>query len=167
MEAWLARCPLPIYSVRGNHDIADPWNFFSRTKEITGHLVRLTAGLWLAGMGWNGKEFYDLPKNDDLVSVCDHLKIQLRRYYRSDDRLVILSHYPANTELCEGYACIDELIAEFKPDVLFQGHMHEAFGKQTTLNWAEGLQTLVVNPGATGGILSLSTTEREVAFSPA
>lgn len=167
MERWLLRCPLPIFTVRGNHDVTDPWGFFARTHVIDGQIQELLPNLSLAGIGWSGAQFYHLPNNQELAVVCDHLRGHLLEQCQSGHRLLILSHYPANTELCEGYDCIDRLLAEFRPLVLIQGHIHEAFGQQIHIPWPDGSSTLVINPGAQGGVLSLQPDSLAATFLPA
>lgn len=167
MEQWLARTRVPVYAVRGNHDVRDPWGFFEACQDISGRVEQVTAGLTLAGIGWYGEQFYHLPEEAELTPVCHAVAAQLREQWDPADSLIILSHYPAVTELCPGYDCVNALLAEFKPLVLIQGHIHEAFGKQTLVTWEGGTQTLVVNPGAWGGVLTIQPEAGTAVFEAA
>ena len=164
MEAWLTRTRVPVYAVRGNHDVRDPWGFFKACHDISGSVAQLTGSLYVAGIGWYADQFFQLPSEGDLDAVCEVLAEQLRGRRDAVHSLIVLSHYPAQTDLCPGYACINALLAEFKPLVLIQGHIHEAFGQQSLLAWADGTQTLVVNPGPRGGVLTVQPEAGTAVF---
>ncbi len=155
MEQWLDRTSVPVYAVRGNHDVMDPWGFFQACNDISGQITALADGLVLAGIGWRGEKFHHLPEEAELTALCEDLERQLQNRRHAASSLIVLSHYPALTELCPGFACINAFLAKFKPLVFMQGHIHEAFEKQTILSWEDGTQTLVINPGPWGGILTI------------
>jgi Icc-related predicted phosphoesterase len=161
MANWLARCPLPVYAVGGNHDVDDPWGFFADGRDVTGRVVEVAPHLFLAGIGWHGMTASDLPGEGELQRVCKGVWRQAYRMLRKADRLLILTHYqirapelPCFPGSAYGFDCIRELVDEFHPLAVVQGHVHEAFGCQDRLAW-EGGETLVVNPGPRGGILSV------------
>lgn len=160
-EQWLQGIPVPAYAVRGNHDIDDPLGFFGTWQDVSGRLVKLSPGLFLAGVGWHGESGSDLPGEAELGPICKGLLRQIWRNVRASDRLIVLSHYfPAVPEApsvglrVSGLNCLTELIVEVHPTAFVYGHLHEDFGSQWLFRY-EGGETLIVNPGPTGGILTV------------
>jgi Icc-related predicted phosphoesterase len=165
-DRWHAQRDIPLYAVRGNHDVTDPWDFFKRFRDLSGRIEAIAPQLWVAGLGWSGERFYQLPQEKDLESICEQLTEQLAKGLPQDSCLVILSHYPAVTDLCSGFACINRLMARWRPVVFIQGHIHETFKQQTVLSWDDGSQTLVFNPGPGGGVLTLQPEAGTARFAP-
>src|SRR5206468_9536026 len=66
---WLASAKAPVYAVNGNHDVADPLGVFERARDITGSVVEIAPNVLLAGIGWSGEYFFDLPRESDLDAV--------------------------------------------------------------------------------------------------
>jgi len=164
LDRWCTQRDIPLYAVRGNHDVTDPWGFFQRFHDISGQIKEITTQLWVAGLGWSGERFYQLPQEADVKTICEHLTEQLSDRLPSASRLIVLSHYPADTELCPGFVCINHFLARWKPIVFIQGHIHEAFKQQTFLSWEDGTQTLVFNPGPDGGILTIQPEAGTASF---
>jgi Icc-related predicted phosphoesterase len=159
VQNWIERCAVPVYAVRGNHDAGDLWGFFERCHDITGRLEEVAPGLFVAGIGWHGRTCSDLPGEGELQPVCDGLRRQILRRLGTQDRLIILSHYPqAAMGIREqgagtyGYKCIRDLVAESLPVAFVWGHIHAAFGEQQVLTWEKG-QTKTLNPGRKGCLL--------------
>src|SRR5688500_11342559 len=69
----------PVHVVRGNHDLADPHRFFARSCEVTGRVERLNAGIVLAGLGWHGERYYELPREAEMSVPVAGVRHQLRR----------------------------------------------------------------------------------------
>lgn len=164
MEQWRAACDIPVYTVRGNHDVTDPWGFFAGTVDLAGRLEEIAPNLFLGGIGWHGESFFDLPDDGQLDPICAPLERQIEARIGPDDCLIILSHYPAVTELCPGFDRLQRFMETCRPRVFLQGHIHEAFEQSCTLPWEDGRQTLVLNPGPWGGVLSIGPNANEVCF---
>jgi Icc-related predicted phosphoesterase len=97
---------------------------------------------------------------------------QVYRVVGKADRLILLTHYQIRApELqsfpgsANGFACIRELVDTFHPLAVIQGHSHEAFGCQGRLV-GEGGETLVVNPGPGGGVMSIDVEGAATSFAP-
>lgn len=99
IRQWLDACRTPIYAVRGNHDCEDAWGFFAAIHDITAHVVPLTPGLFVAGIGWCGQRYYDMPLERDLEPACRAVWRQAMRVVGRDDRLILLTHYPARVPI--------------------------------------------------------------------
>lgn len=167
LKQWLKQSGLPVYAVRGNHDVDDPWHFFAQERDISGRLQPITEDVFIAGIGWCGREYHDLPTPETLASLCQDLDRDIQNRMPPDAALIVLSHYPAQTSLCSGFACLNEFLAQWQPVVLIQGHIHEAFGQQTVLAWPDRTQTLVINPGPEGGILTILPEAGTATFTSA
>ena len=156
---------VPLFAVRGNHDHADPGGFFRSAKDLSpGRLYRLSPKLWVGGIGFAPRRYYDLPGESDLEPSCVELARQARHLLAGDDEVILLTHYPPKLpEMPCGdvpatwtYGCIASLVEELRPAAVIQGHVHEWFGKQ----WRSG-PTLVVSPGPVGCVLALAPAAEE------
>lgn len=167
---WVKAQGIPIYAVRGNHDVADPWEFFANCQDVTGRLVQIAPKLFLAGIGWAGEYYYDLPREADLAAVCRQIIRQANRLLFSGDRLILLTHYPAAVPEAIPYQygseCLCDLIKELAPVAVVQGHIHELAGKQGRFHTERG-DVLIVNPGPQGGILMVDTEDGRASFQAA
>lgn len=163
---WVRIASIPIYTVRGNHDGHDAWGFYQRANNITGKVVQIAPDLLVAGIGWHGRHYYDLPTEEDLTEVCQKIRQAYAKVgvgsEHSPRSVILLTHYPAFTpnpsdkqESLRTYTCLRELAAILKPDAIIQGHVHEWAGRVSTVS-INGHNTLVVNPGPSGGILTVS-----------
>jgi Icc-related predicted phosphoesterase len=161
---WLKSRRLPVYAVRGNHDVADPWGFFEQSRDITGRVVEPALGLFLAGIGWHGLTAADLPGEGELEPVCQDVRRQLLRQIHGEDVLVVVTHYPPSLPHgANGFDCIAELLAEFSPAAVVYGHLHEEEGTEHKCRWGDR-PTLLINPGAAGAKLVVSSRGAYVDF---
>ena len=77
---WAESLGVPVLAVRGNHDKKDPKHFFRMADDITGRLRKLLPGLWIAGIGFAPKLYFDLPGETDLEPVSyTHLDVYKRQ----------------------------------------------------------------------------------------
>lgn len=163
---WLGHWHTPICAVRGNHDTDDPWGFFHACQDVTGRVVRIAEGLFVAGIGWHGQAASDLPGESELPQICQTLRRQVLRILRLTDRLIVLSHYPpAVAEIADrlkcgpGSACVREFIAETAASACIFGHIHESAGLSGELV-VEERRILLACPEADGSILSIPQNGR-------
>jgi Icc-related predicted phosphoesterase len=168
VRAWIERAG-PVYVVRGNHDLADPHRFFARSQDVTSRVVRLADKLLLAGIGWHGERYYELPGESEMERVCTGVLRQMRRVATSSDRIV-LSHYPPRGEDVFAVAvpasgwwhgCTRALVVEIKPIAVVQGHIHELAGRT-----AKASGVTFVHPGKQGVILSVNIVDGTVDVVP-
>lgn len=160
LRLWSQSIGAPVLAVRGNHDHHDPSGFFRTARDLSGSIHQLAPGLWVAGIGWAAPLYFDLPGEHEIALQCGGLMRQIRREVGLHDRLLLLTHYPPRLpelpiesvphEWC--YDCVANLVEEVRPIAVVQGHIHEWFGRQ----WRRDDGTLLVSPGPTGGILSVS-----------
>jgi len=155
---WLEQAKLPIYAVKGNHDVADPLGVFSRAQDITGRVVELAPNLLLAGIGWSRQYFFDLPRESDLDAVCEKVRRDLARRASSDAALILLTHYPGSfPELFSNrgvqptwwYQTIRKFVYERNPMLVVQGHLHEHFDTSAIIDTGDR-SCPIVNPGPRG-----------------
>jgi Icc-related predicted phosphoesterase len=157
VRTWREKYPQPIYSVRGNHDLHDRARFFQSSIELTEGVVRsLGDGLFIAGMGWTGKQFFDLPLESHLLERCQRIEDEWARLGKPA-RLIFLTHYAPNDRAMIPYRgekdgfffdCIRDLIYELKPLAVVVGHSHAHFGLITRL-----ANSTIVFPGNSGQLL--------------
>ena len=164
LQEWAAACPVPVLRVKGNHDCA-PWGQLLEGcgHDISGQVVRIAPGLHVAGIGWAGEQYFDLPTEEDLKAVCDKALASARSTMKPGDRCVLLTHYPANlSEVFPSdgsdktgvfWHCLRELIHALRPLAVIQGHVHGLFLSQGQYTFNGGC-TLVAYPGPEGGILA-------------
>jgi Icc-related predicted phosphoesterase len=156
---WIASRRKPVFAVRGNHDYKDAAGFFKRASEVTwGQVLPARTGLVVAGIGWHGDRFYDLPLEEHLSKYCARVEDECARL-PAGTRVILLSHYPARLRgfLPDQYQgagmafdCVRALIEVTRPIAVVQGHVHESFGR--TWNHAG---CLVACPGPKGGVLAV------------
>lgn len=61
----------PMFAVRGNHDGADPFSFFSESRDVTGRAVLAMPGLIVVGVGLAHREYLRLPTEAEMEAVCE------------------------------------------------------------------------------------------------
>jgi Icc-related predicted phosphoesterase len=175
MTLWLAKCPAPVFLVRGNHDYWDHHEVFERYNDVTGHIREIAPRLFVAGVGFCRRRYYDLPGETDLQPVCRDVLRSARRLIGTSDRIVLLTHYPAKFPAIypaeEGplgwaFECVRELIEELRPIAVVQGHVHEWFGQTHTVE-VSGRQVLLLHPGPLGGILRIDTDSSTASYAAA
>jgi Icc-related predicted phosphoesterase len=167
VERWIETAG-PVCVVRGNHDLADPHEFFRRSDDVTGRVIRVGDGLLIAGLGWHGERYYELPGESEMSAVCESVRRQLRRLCSSRDSVVLVTHYPPKLpeifphrvpETGWWHACTRALVDEITPALVVQGHIHELAGEIAEVQTPAGA-TLVVSPGKRGMVLTIDPAER-------
>jgi Icc-related predicted phosphoesterase len=83
---------LPVFGVRGNHDVADPLGIFSRVSDLSGRVLEIAPRLFVVGIGWHGEHFFDLPWEVDIKQLCNTVWRTLLRNTTAADRLILLTH---------------------------------------------------------------------------
>ncbi len=172
--AWSKKRTIPVYLVRGNHDYGDAAASLIAQcgHDISGCIVEVAPHLFVVGVGYSGRSYGDTPKECDLAKVCDTIVQKARSTLSSDDACIVLSHYPAKIGdfLADSspannaaYDCVRTTIEELSPIVVIQGHVHHLFGVKSKHEYS-GRQSLILNPGPTGGILTINMTDRSAAF---
>ena len=174
---WFIDRPIPLWVVKGNHDGIDDLNAFAASRDLTGRVVRVAPRLLVAGIGWHGERYFELPFEADLAKACESVARQARRLVMPDDRLILLTHYPARypeVREVEGdrdgagvwYNCVRDVIEEFRPLVVVQGHVHRWAGTAFTAA-VRDRQVLALFPGPTGAVVTVDpeagTAEHEWA----
>ncbi len=165
---WFKTCSLPIYTIRGNHDGHDAWGFFRTAHDISGGAVHIAPQLLLAGVGWHGRNYNDLPSESNFYHPCSMVAKAVRQQRKNGDLLVLISHYPAyappaHSDSPGPFARLRALVEEIQPSVIVQGHVHEWAGTYYEAPLGER-RLLVVNPGPIGGILTVDPTTLSTVF---
>ena len=70
---WFADRTTPVHVVAGNHDTADEFGAFRTATDLTGRVLPVAERLFLAGVGWHGERYFELPLESDLRAVCDRV----------------------------------------------------------------------------------------------
>ena len=155
-----------VLAVRGNHDCV-PHCLFG-TEDVSGRCVKIVPGISAVGIGWAGRDFFDLPAEDDMEAACSAVLGSMgRRSFASTkkpDKLILLTHYPPLLDSVlkfngnpAGWAfkCVASLVDQIRPIAVVTGHVHELAGKVAEYE-GPGFKSLVVFPGPQGGILSVN-----------
>lgn len=162
MQIWARSRSVPLYAVRGNHDVSPASRWFTHCNDITGQMVPLADSLWLAGIGWTGDRYYDLPAEADLEVECNRIRRAVH-LLPAGHHFILLTHYPPHLpELAQRHStpagwmfrCIRALIDQLHPIAVVQGHLHEWAGESHTLAW-QHCRCLIVNPGRQGATLAI------------
>ena len=182
---WIKGKKVPVFSVAGNHDCNENASIFAVSHNATGDCLRVPdSRIWVAGIGWSGERFYDLPRERDVAEVCVKTMNEIVRRSQAGDKFIVLTHYmpwfPRAFSFSgnrEGWAfdCIAELVREVKPLAVVFGHIHELFGRQvpyaehalTDKGDLNTLKTLLVCPGPKGGHLHIDIDAGQAFFDPA
>jgi Icc-related predicted phosphoesterase len=162
---WFTTRHVPLYIVRGNHDGVDDYKSFTPATDLTGRVVPIAPRLWLAGIGWHGERYFELPFEADLRKVCDAVLHQARRLVMPSDHVVLLTHYPARypkVREVEGdrdgagvwYDCVRDVVDALRPLVILQGHVHRWARTAFTVP-AGDRQLLALFPGPTGAVVTV------------
>lgn len=169
---WFSTRPVPVFLVRGNHDVEDLSGAFRRAQDATGLVLPIAPGLYVAGLGWSGERHFDLPDEPDLEKVCDGLRRQILRKVGLRDRLILLTHYPPKLSTMfpfEGsgfgfwFDCVRQLIEDLKLLTVVAGHTPRDAGKAAMYRYAGG-QSLIIIPGTIGARLTIDTEQGTVAY---
>ena len=164
-----------LWIVPGNHDVADVYHAFQGDAPISGRIIRLAENLCVAGIGWHGEKYYDLPLERDLTPACESVLRQARRLLSRRDHLILLTHYPPrfpgtrdvpnDRDGCGvWYDCVRHLVEELKPVAIVQGHNHRWFGTSHRVALSNR-EILILNPGPTGCILEIDSASGEARAS--
>ncbi len=168
-RVWAAALGVPVLAVRGNHAFRDRAGFFMAAEDVSGRLVRIAEGLWVAGIGFAREWYCDTPGESDLEPQCHGLLRIAQRQVMPQDHMILLTHYPPKLpelpcdEASAGcvYGCVADLIGALRPGAVVFGHNHDWFGRQ----WRRSDGTLMVSPGPRGGVLTISANG-ETTFTP-
>jgi hypothetical protein len=137
---------------------------FAATNEIDGRCVEAFPGVLLAGVGWHGEKYYELPTEREIGRVCDAAYRDYLRISKAGDQVVILTHYPCWLRSLYQYGknpegwmfeTITDLARKTKAVAVVQGHVHELLG-QSVRYADDSLDVLLAFPGPQGGILTLA-----------
>ena len=160
---WITKRSIPVCAVHGNHDILDPWNFFRQAEQIDGMVHRVADRVLVAGIGWNGEKYFEIPTESDLVSQCDSVRRQITRIGTDRDHIVLMTHYPPRlSEIFPSgefsdpgwYGCLRKLAEEVNAIAIIQGHNHRWHGLSGTFILA-GRNCLALQPGPLGMRLAI------------
>ena len=159
IRGWLSRQKSTILAVRGNHDHNDPAEFFANARDITGSVQLVAKQLWVAGIGWCCESYDELPTESHMDAMCIELHQKILRHVPESDRLILVTHYPADVPDAPnwpggggGYAAVGDLITQVHPAVVIQGHVHDWFGVAREA-LIEGHRCLAIHPGPKGMLL--------------
>lgn len=129
LREWISKQSIPMYVVRGNHDVRDEDNLWHKANNPSENCMDLGQA-WLVGAGWSGDFFYETPCESDLQKVCDRC-IRAHRMKAIDSKpVILLAHYPPDYIPYHGdarnwlYKCMSELISYLQPKLVICGHLH-------------------------------------------
>lgn len=168
LRKWYKDRTIPVHMVHGNHDCEDPEGIHGECG-IDGSLVQVAPRLFVAGLGWHGEAFYDLPTESDMKKVCLDLLRKATIQMRKGDHCVLVTHYPAAIQSVypcpdggyEGWLfdCVRDVVENMKPLAVVAGHVHEFFGQGAKWN-----DTLLVHPGWVPGVLTIDVDAGKASF---
>lgn len=160
LEEWHKSRNQQMYSVKGNHDVEDPFNLLG-FSDLTWGVERISKDILLIGIGWAGCVYFELPTEQIMQANVQTLKRQIALKSNTGDKFLVLTHYPPyfadlyekSNQNPDGwmFKCIAELCEELKPVAVIQGHVHELFGLAI-----ERKGSIILAPGPKGMILDLS-----------
>lgn len=157
MTTWLSNRQRPVYAVMGNHDCGPCSDMIaSHCDDVSGRAVEIAPGLLLAGIGWSGVSFFDLPTEADLARVASSVTRSLGYQLRDGVQVILLSHYPV-----DGSGALRAIVDGFDVIAVVEGHLEARACQQ----WRIG-STLAVNPGPGGGLLEVDVDTGNVGFEP-
>jgi Icc-related predicted phosphoesterase len=169
-SSWIEQRGIPVLALHGNHDVCDPWRFFSRENCVDGAVTRLADNLLVAGIGWHGERYFEIPLESDLEPLCDSVRRQVLLMANSRDLIVLMTHYPPRLpEVFSGgeyenpgwYQSLRQLAEDLRPVAIIQGHNHHWHGQLGTVNFG-GRECLCVQPGPEGMRLSIGSDEAQL-----
>ncbi len=170
-RAGLRSEPFRCSPFTGNHDTVDEYHAFKRATALDGSIARIAPGLCVAGIGWNGERYFELPLEADLRPICRSVQRQASLKLHSDDKLILLTHYPPRFASlrdvpgdCDGggiwYDCVREVVELLKPVAVVQGHVHKWFQSSHTIPVGEQ-NVLIVSAGPLGAVLTIDLERGE------
>ena len=162
-----------VLAVKGNHDC--PPNSLYWSEDVTGRCLQVVPGISVVGIGWAGRDFFDLPREMDMEPVCNaasSMALRQRLLAKSPDKLIVLTHYPplldsvlkfSGNPAGWAFRCIASMIDILKPVAVVAGHVHELAGKVAEYK-GPGLKSLIVFPGQQGGVLYVNAKSNGARF---
>jgi Icc-related predicted phosphoesterase len=175
IEIWAKQRRVPILAVLGNHDCGHGTDFLRKcAHDITGKVVQVAPHFFVAGIGWCGIRFFDLPDEAALRPVCEKVLTRARFEMSAGDHCILLTHYPAYLPLlfpCDGdragfmFDCVREVIDVLKPLAVIQGHAHHLFASLGLFKTG-GHDVVIANPGPDGGLLTVDEEKPIAVFEP-
>lgn len=172
LKDWIDARPVPIVTVRGNHDCNFDTKMFIPERDASGKCIALAPGLLAICIGWHGEAFHDLPREFEMQQICGAVETDLVSKAVEGDQFLLLTHYPPYLSGYYGAAapyegwmfdCIANIVDKFKPMAIIQGHVHDLFGKQFVYR-GNGFDSLVVSPGPSGGLLTIDLAVGSCSF---
>ena len=169
---WTSRRTIPAYAVQGNHDCGFGSEKLGRfAKDVTGKVVNIAPHLFLAGIGWSGAKFFDVPDENALEPVCQQVVSQAKLQLAANDRCILLTHYPPRISALEHkgegqdytFQCVKNVVDELKPLAVVYGHIHSRFNSEDIYE-TDRRRVLIVNPGLDGGELSIDIGTGETIY---
>lgn len=162
LRHWIQERQKPIFAVRGNHDCRDDDGLWNVAKDPNGNCMQVAPGLWVVGVGWSGRVYYELPGEEEIRRSCVENVESAIRTVKKGDKMIVLSHYPPSVFEVEGetrgwfFQNVRLLIDAVMPVAVICGHVHDLHGiiKQYPLP-EDGPIIPIVFPGPNGMILEV------------